>query len=547
MAALAAVSNEPHPLAEWLEPSLQDTAGRDPLGFNTITLDRILPQLLPGILQLSERARYFSIYPWLLWQFAERRREATGDVLDHFIRRREYELCLAFKVCQHCDGEAAIGSVRAGPHITAADDPLQRGLSIDSPKGGFGLYYRSPLVELGAVVPVGVPLGEEGKPTPIETLRFEDKRAQAVVKAFHAAIKDTAYYQEYERTAAAIPRHVIEDLAEEICLCRLPLHDAERNAVRRLIFEPATDGSDVVDACVARRRAFALFLSLVDDDPDVAADTGVFWRRLIERFELDPHAQGVVADTVAPWAALAMKECLQETICSVWTHFCRSGVHAQGLQGMTPAELQGMIARLADAPALALGDIALPLDGDEPAKAAQQRLIGATSHLDWNTIRAWTAEDDSAGSGLAALLILAERVPAPGDVHPLWGEIARRGSDHQDGLLGIVGLLRRRMTTDPTVAELLDWVVRRFLMGPHEVIAYSKLPKATFRFSWDESGRVRFYTPGGGGLARFSPSDDRRQAMATLSRDLGFWVADNSHGGATLTDDGKRFMAEAFA
>lgn len=57
MATLAAVPDQPQSLAEWLEPSLQDTAGRDPLGFNTITLDRILPQLLPGVLQPSERAR----------------------------------------------------------------------------------------------------------------------------------------------------------------------------------------------------------------------------------------------------------------------------------------------------------------------------------------------------------------------------------------------------------------------------------------------------------------------------------------------------------
>src|SRR3954470_11993490 len=98
MADLALAPERPEPLAEWIEASLQDTAGRDPLGLNTITLDRVLPQLVPGVLQLSERARYFSIYPWLLWQFAERKRPATGQELDRFIRRREFELCLAIKL-----------------------------------------------------------------------------------------------------------------------------------------------------------------------------------------------------------------------------------------------------------------------------------------------------------------------------------------------------------------------------------------------------------------------------------------------------------------
>ena len=62
-----------------VESSLNDIAGRDPLGLNTISTDRVRPQLLPGILQLSERAQYFSIYPWMLSQFAQRRRPPTTD------------------------------------------------------------------------------------------------------------------------------------------------------------------------------------------------------------------------------------------------------------------------------------------------------------------------------------------------------------------------------------------------------------------------------------------------------------------------------------
>ena len=152
--------------------------------------------------------------------------------------------------------------------------------------------------------------------------------------------------------------------------------------------------------------------------------------------------------------------------------------------------------------------------------------MAAAHDLDWNTLRWWTAEQDTASSGVAALLILAARVPDPKAVNPLWGEIAGRSSEHQDGLLGVVSLLRHRLTAEPTIAEVLEWLVHRFIIGPHEVIAYSKLPKATFRFSWDETGRLRFFTPGTGGLDRFAPSDDRRQAMSTLSEDLGYWEYD---------------------
>lgn len=119
----------------------------------------------------------------MLWQFAERKRPATGEELDRFIRRREFELCLAMKLCPDCDGSAAIGSLSAGPRVNAGDDPFQRGVSIETAKGGFGLYYRSPLVDLGAVAPVGTPLGEDGPPTPIEVLRRDDPRAPDWSKA----------------------------------------------------------------------------------------------------------------------------------------------------------------------------------------------------------------------------------------------------------------------------------------------------------------------------------------------------------------------------
>lgn len=544
MTPLATAPDQPEPLAQWLERSLHDTAGQDPLGFNTISLDRILPQLMPGVLQLSERARYFSIYSWMLWEFARRKRPATSDELDRFIRRREFELCLAIKLCTHCYGEAAIGSRRAGPRVTAGDDPFMRGgQSVDTPKGGFGLYYRSPLQDLGAVVRAGTPLGEEGETTPIEILRPGDVRAIAAAEAFHDAIKETIYYDHYERNNEPIPRSVMQNLAESACLCRLPFRTAERDAVRRLLFEPANDITSVVEACRTRRRGFALFLSLVAENPRVAADTGEFWQGLISSFEDNPHATGPRADTVASWAALAMKECMQETMCSVWTEFCRKGVQQQGLEGMTQDQLRGMIHQLAHADQ-ALAGIELSLSSDEPAQATHDRLAAAAAELDWNTVRAWTAQQNTAASGMAAMLILADRVPAPGSVHPLWHEIARRGSEHQDGLLAIVGLLRNRLHTASTVGELMNWVVRRFIMGPHEVIAYSKLPNATFRFSWDEAGHLRFFTPGGGGLGRFSPSDDRRAAMATLSADLGYWGWDQEV--PRLTDDGRRFVATVF-
>jgi hypothetical protein len=535
-------AEQPEPLAAWLEPSLTDTAGRDPLGLNTITLDRILPDLIPGILQISERARYFSIYPWMLWQFAERRLAVTEAELDRFIRRREFEFCLAMKLCPHCEVASAIGSRNAGPRVTAGEDPFARGgVSVQTPMGGFGLYYRSPLEALGAVAPAGTPLGPEGTPTPIELLA-QDDLAHELAETFHASIVDTEYYRSFERTSDPVPRPVLEELAEQVCLCRLPCKVAEREAIRRLMFEPRSD--ETVDECDARRRAFALFLSLVDSDPRVAYEDGEFWRGLIARFRTQPNEDSVQGGTVAAWGALAMKECAQDALCSIWVDFCRSGVAEQGLDGMTPGELQTMIERLATAPELELAGTALPLAAVDSARAVQARALQAGQGLDWEDLRAWAAAGDSASAGLVALLVLARRMPDPDRVHPLWREIAARRSEHQDGLLGSISLLRRFLGDDPSLGTLMARTVQRFLIGPHEAIAYSKLPEATFRFYWEETGRFRFFTPGNGGLDRFRPSDDRRGPMASLSEDLGFWERGEQEGEARLTDDGRGFVTE---
>ena len=102
-------------LIEWVTPSLTMKRGRDPLGLQTITLDRVMPGLLPGVLALSQRARYLAIYPFLLSLYEERRLAADNASLGEFIRLREYELCLAMQLCpRHCGAANAIGCGSSG-------------------------------------------------------------------------------------------------------------------------------------------------------------------------------------------------------------------------------------------------------------------------------------------------------------------------------------------------------------------------------------------------------------------------------------------------
>ena len=66
---------------QWIEPTIRIIGGIDPLGFQTITTDRIIPRLLPGVLALSDRARYFSFYAYLLHRYAEQKRPPNQATL----------------------------------------------------------------------------------------------------------------------------------------------------------------------------------------------------------------------------------------------------------------------------------------------------------------------------------------------------------------------------------------------------------------------------------------------------------------------------------
>jgi hypothetical protein len=76
-------------LCERIEPGLREIASQDPLGLQTITTDRILPALLPGVLALSRRARYLSIYSFLLRRYEQSAGQADNTALDVFVRSRE--------------------------------------------------------------------------------------------------------------------------------------------------------------------------------------------------------------------------------------------------------------------------------------------------------------------------------------------------------------------------------------------------------------------------------------------------------------------------
>ena len=292
MGSLALVEEEARPagVPDWIARSLNVKPGRDPIGLQTITLDRIMPILLPGILVLSRRARYFTFFPFLLQTFRELQLPASNDVLSEFIKLREFEFACAVHLCPNgCveSSSGAVGSSRAGPAVRGqqADATIARRESVESYLGGYGLYYRSPLIDLGLVVPKGTVLASETV-TPVDVLH-PDGRADALADAFREAIADTAYYRKWMLGEEPIPVEVLTEFAERACFCRLPGAPGERALIRQAFFEPPPrQEPEFVQRDVdQRRRSFALFLREVEQAPEAAGSDAAFrealWRDFV--------------------------------------------------------------------------------------------------------------------------------------------------------------------------------------------------------------------------------------------------------------------------
>jgi hypothetical protein len=524
---------------EWMMRRLNIKPGRDPLGLQTITIDRVMPQLLPGILALSQRARYLSFYPFLLAEYQAHKLPPTNNALSTFIKAREYEYGLAVQLCPKGCGSrrsAVVGKDRVDPAVRSGADPQPRGESVQSFLGGYGLYYRSPLIDLQVVAPLGTLLA--ATPTPVDALR-QDEWVTALAGHFGSAIRNTAYYKQYFWGTGPIPVAVLREYAEAACLCRLSESPAEQEAIRNALFIARAEW--IKDEVEQRRRSFALFLRVLASLPDAGHDEGAFRRAIIDHAW--PHLSDDTpeGDTSARWAALIMKEYMQEALSCIWTEVCNTGSATQGPDGMTRKEVQTLLrSRILPVDVIDAGGVTIQVAPDLPSSSFREA-VAATRTVRLEDLRSWAVGQQTAIAGLVLLFATFDRLPDPATVSAGWVDIARQRSDNQPGLLVLWRYLQDHVQAGETLADTLEWLANRYIIQAHERIAYSKLPEFTFRFRW-ENGLLRFYN--NGLEQRFELANIRRNAVAQMSQDLGLWADDGSQ--PTLTPLGETFVHEVF-
>lgn len=535
--------------------------GRDHLGLGSVSIDRILPMLSPGINVLTFHPRYHSFYIFLLDEFIQRDLPSTRAAWKAFYRPREYIFSVGGHLPEH--GEDAIEHGNMS-HIVGSDvtndhakseresfDPQTK--YIDSPFGGYGLYYRTVMAELGLIYP-----GGPGLPYPIDV---PSEKGREVAATFRQAVINTTYYRYYfDSNDKHIPREVVQEYINQACLCQLQRDDAPDRPLMRDVF--LHGGS--VQMATARRDTLRMLLDLIDQT-DGTPLTQDFFRQLLYFRGADNGVVYRPRDAVLPtfrrWRLYQAREYYAYALNALWYYLCDWGLVQHG--DYRPLPLSYIWDHLDTA--LNFDSLAQKYGLPSPQLTAQSSFSDLLTWLR-SLLRSPSPSLDEAYAldvpihehclmqlaqkhrqqpgvmvaGMICMLALMHiRFGEPAMwQEPAW-EVSRQGANGRLSVDRYLRRLRRLLASgDVSIREVAQWLYRDYIILQHQAIASHKLPDNTFRFQ-REGNRLRFYQLRNN--LRFM--DSRFEALSTTVYELGF-CADVTKPAHPLTTDGQTLLAK---
>ena len=249
----------------WVKPPAS-IGGLDHLGTQGPCL-AIYAQLLPGITNVTDRARYYSLYPWLVWSFDQRFPTAEVDTFIEYFRRADCLFTLiAERHSRQTDrdaerhGIAMVGSTQ----LFKALDGLQAGeelrLSTYTDRadgnarryfmnrlGGLGQYYAGTLAQLELMDPSARPW-----------MKFTIERGQPLAEAVAAGVPGELFWE-----VVASDRVTLADLdgLAQFCACSISPGTREHESLTDIFF----DRSHAYGALgEQRRQSLTLILHLAN-------------------------------------------------------------------------------------------------------------------------------------------------------------------------------------------------------------------------------------------------------------------------------------------
>lgn len=551
------------PSTDWTEAHgvSQEDRGQDHLGLASVA-QSIYDQVTPGFTTLTNRARYYALYCWILHDYYGGGYEKED--LDAFLRRREYAFALACVSHDHDPGslgeDAVVGVLASRRRWRDGADPLE--LSKHPVKDKWGGYgnYRNAMQRVGLLR-----LSETQDSLTESSVGAPSGRALA--EAFRSVIKDTAYFEKY-RDEYEVPRSVIEEYGQVACLCQMS-EAPDGDVLRRALLQPdppvPDPGSrsmhlarsrtlslvfDVINHCGGERmddmawRNLVFYGSFSDgrphEPPDGLSDAMLVWRMSQQR-ELHVYALTSLWEDFLWWLEEHGPVVLEEWIQALDSEvdLLRAGARF-GLVPKRGRPSQVTVEQLLDAVTASAG-VGEAFDASSTERVCEG--IGRNSITSEITLRTARDSDDLPGFGdyvatalWFSLVLYARTSHWASEVGPNAAYIARMGNSRQWSVASYFAEIERRR--EATALEFLAWVYQN-LVRQHLTVGMAKLPLDTFRLLY-EDGLLHYRAPD-----RPYFTADRYDRVLNICRDLG-WVQETG-GIFRLTPLGEKDQAHALS
>lgn len=538
----------------------QEDEGLDHLSLASVS-ESIYDRVTPGFTTLTNRARYYALYCWILYDYFNSGYET--EEFESFFRRREHAYALACVSHAHKlgtpGGAAIVGARSSGRRWRVGEDPLDLAKShIKTRFGGYGNYQN-------AMQRAGLLKLSEGWGSLTESSTGAPS-GRAVAEAFQSVVEDTTYFRRY-RDEYHVPRAVIEEYGQAACLCEVSgAPDGE--VLRRAFLQPNPPESDVAarGVHISRSRTLALVFDALSKCGGERIDD-MAWRELLFYGSFSdgrPYAtpEGL-GDAVLVWRMYQQRELHVYALTSIWAELL------YWLEDRGPATLEEWVEELDSAVDLLRTGRRFGLHpkrgrpseitvGELLDSIAAAAGVGSTfePHLTQRISESIKRGAPGSEKALHGALV-REELPEPGDyvAAALWlslmlyartrhwssegpaaADLARTGDSRHWSIESFFGEIARRR--EGSALELLAWISRN-LVRQHLTVAMSKLPRDTFRLLYED------------GLLHYRRSDQpqfrgyRYEKILTISRDLG-WIEETS-GVYRLTALGERSRSDALA
>jgi hypothetical protein len=294
-------------------PRAQDDLGVEEVGAG------LLRRLIPGVIQNTPNAGYYSFYPYLLWKWEQLGGAIERKAFIPFYRRHEAALSVACALHSHRDGvqlsgvNGALTSRQRARELDGGRDALDLASHaesyMDTPLGGYGLFYAAALQDARLVT--GGASGLVDRVT---------EHGAAVARAFAETFEQTIYSRIYFDEAREVPAGVLRELGAAVCLCTVPGRN-DHELLLETFFGAALSSPAWEERRRVRVQSLSLLLEFHDQRPVDAADDLAAWRRAL----VDPQFSDGTAWVTShlerreSWRACQLREIAVLALTTIWS------------------------------------------------------------------------------------------------------------------------------------------------------------------------------------------------------------------------------------